>query len=607
MKTLFSVLMKAKEGKNIFCKTCGKAKNDGAFGVILKNIKFESSREKNFQILTKLLEVVSEKNLENEKKARSIESENKTFKPRKVVNIDEASEGLVHGFGETGLLIMKKIDQEDLSSKREIEKTTGKEKVQKKIGSDLQQRETHVVSDLGGNVEKYFKDEKSQNLSKLHDGNQRIHRLEKGQKNQGNLGIEKTKPADQPKRVTKEENKKAPFEVKIKNHLIHEESTPKDHTVYEKNNKNNKNDIFHPLNINLVTKKENLENVSVKKGKLSGKEVLPPSNHKNGPIKWENLQRLMNVRSGTTSMEDGKSLKRISQYSKASNSHWGVKQDRSSVTFSENTFVKKEEFAKEESMNKETRLFEKKIEQISHGKSKELESTKGLHTSSSFERSKEYLQIQESKYDSAKENHTGLRTKDTGNEKVQTNYKHYGKFDESTHRFAEKRGTFKFEEKGKLISFREVVDKGISELINQERAKRTYFVVEEKKTDVQSIPRIVEKMYVQKQEKAIVDLEPPKLGKLEVTITKENNNLKIVLKVHTDEAKHILEQDLPKLIDRFNERGFQTQVYIEKEENDDYLHRESNGQDRREEQREQKSKHEKHESSFEDLIEGVKT
>ncbi|PLV56792.1 flagellar hook-length control protein FliK [Thermotoga sp. SG1] len=168
--------------------------------------------------------------------------------------------------------------------------------------------------------------------------------------------------------------------------------------------------------------------------------------------------------------------------------------------------------------------------------------------------------------------------------------------------------SLKYEEKGKLMSFRELTDGRVQEMITRERAKSAYPLREVKRTDLQSVPRIVEKMYVQKQERATIDLEPPKLGKLEITITKENNELKIVFKVQTEEAKHILEHEIPKLVDRFNEKGLNAQVYVEREE-DDYLYQENNEGSAKDGRREQKNerRHSDERVSFEEFIEGVKT
>jgi len=168
--------------------------------------------------------------------------------------------------------------------------------------------------------------------------------------------------------------------------------------------------------------------------------------------------------------------------------------------------------------------------------------------------------------------------------------------------------SLKYEEKGKLMSFRELTDGRVQEMITRERAKSAYPLREVKGTDLRSVPRIVEKMYVQKQERATIDLEPPRLGKLEITITKENNDLKIVFRVQSEEAKHVLEHEIPKLVDRFNEKGLNAQVYVEREE-DDYLYQENNEGSAKEGRREQKNggRHSGEKVSFEEFIEGVKT
>jgi len=115
-------------------------------------------------------------------------------------------------------------------------------------------------------------------------------------------------------------------------------------------------------------------------------------------------------------------------------------------------------------------------------------------------------------------------------------------------------------------------------------------------------------MYYHKTERAVIDLEPPELGKLEITITKEENQLKIVFKVQTEEAKHVLEHDVPRLIERFNEKGFDVQVYVEKQE-EDYLYQENqNKEGNQRQQRESKNhKRETSGSLFEEFIQEVKT
>ncbi|MCD6551838.1 flagellar hook-length control protein FliK [Thermotoga sp.] len=169
--------------------------------------------------------------------------------------------------------------------------------------------------------------------------------------------------------------------------------------------------------------------------------------------------------------------------------------------------------------------------------------------------------------------------------------------------------SLKYEEKGKLVSFRELTDGRVHEMITRERAKSAYPVREMKRIDLPSVPKIVEKMYVQKQEKATINLEPPGLGKLEITITKENNDLKIVFKVQSEEAKHILEHEVPKLVDRFNEKGLHAQVYVERKEDDDYLYQESNSRNSRDDRREQRNGGRRNDEkvSFEEFFEGVKT
>jgi flagellar hook-length control protein FliK len=166
----------------------------------------------------------------------------------------------------------------------------------------------------------------------------------------------------------------------------------------------------------------------------------------------------------------------------------------------------------------------------------------------------------------------------------------------------------RYEEKGKIESYREITNREALEFLSQERAKQVYSLPELKRTETVHLPRFVEQMYFHKTERAVIDLEPPELGKLEITITKEENQLKIVLKVQTEEAKHVLEHDIPRLIERFNEKGFDVQVYVEKQE-EDYLYQENqNKEGNQRQQRESKShKRETSGSLFEEFIQEVKT
>jgi flagellar hook-length control protein FliK len=165
-----------------------------------------------------------------------------------------------------------------------------------------------------------------------------------------------------------------------------------------------------------------------------------------------------------------------------------------------------------------------------------------------------------------------------------------------------------YEEKGKIESYREITNREALEFLSQERAKQVYSLPELKRTETVHLPRFVEQMYYHKTERAVIDLEPPELGKLEITITKEENQLKIVFKVQTEEAKHVLEHDVPRLIERFNEKGFDVQVYVEKQE-EDYLYQENqNKEGNQRQQRESKNhKRETSGSLFEEFIQEVKT
>ncbi|KAF2959847.1 MULTISPECIES: flagellar hook-length control protein FliK [unclassified Thermotoga] len=167
----------------------------------------------------------------------------------------------------------------------------------------------------------------------------------------------------------------------------------------------------------------------------------------------------------------------------------------------------------------------------------------------------------------------------------------------------------RYEEKGKIESYREVTNREALEFLSQERAKQVYSLPELKRAETVHLPRFVEQMYFHKTERAVIDLEPPELGKLEITITKEENQLKIVFKVQTEEAKHVLEHDIPRLIGRFNEKGFDVQIYVEKQE-EDYLYQENQNKEENQRQQRENQKDHKREtlgSLFEEFIQEVKT
>ena len=60
-------------------------------------------------------------------------------------------------------------------------------------------------------------------------------------------------------------------------------------------------------------------------------------------------------------------------------------------------------------------------------------------------------------------------------------------------------------------------------------------------------------------EKAFVQLEPPKLGRVEIEILKEGDSLKIMLRVSTDEAREILEKGSKYLVTRLENMGFKVE------------------------------------------------
>ena len=81
-------------------------------------------------------------------------------------------------------------------------------------------------------------------------------------------------------------------------------------------------------------------------------------------------------------------------------------------------------------------------------------------------------------------------------------------------------------------------------------------VGEDRKITLESVIEKVKEMAQKRIEKAFVQLEPPKLGKMEIEILKDGDGLRITLKVSTNEAKEILEKGSKYLVARLENLGF---------------------------------------------------
>ena len=95
-------------------------------------------------------------------------------------------------------------------------------------------------------------------------------------------------------------------------------------------------------------------------------------------------------------------------------------------------------------------------------------------------------------------------------------------------------------------------------------------------------------------ERAVMDLSPPNLGRLEIQIEKQREVLKISMKVSNEEAKEIVEKGSKNLIARLNSMGFKVeefQVKVETERND---HSEQNFQHEQHERRRQQKEQQNH-------------
>ncbi len=88
------------------------------------------------------------------------------------------------------------------------------------------------------------------------------------------------------------------------------------------------------------------------------------------------------------------------------------------------------------------------------------------------------------------------------------------------------------------------------------------------------------------REKAVVELEPPRLGKLEIEVVKEGGKIRVEFKVASPEAKDMLEKKMDNLLSKLNNGGFSVErieVKFEKQEHlrdedGDYKEQDQNGQ-----------------------------
>ncbi len=99
--------------------------------------------------------------------------------------------------------------------------------------------------------------------------------------------------------------------------------------------------------------------------------------------------------------------------------------------------------------------------------------------------------------------------------------------------------------------------------VNVQDLSRTKDAVEVKidssKNEGITLDKVIEKvkeMIQKRTERAIVQLEPPRLGKMEVEILKEGEDLRIILKVSTNEAREVLERGSKYLVARLENLGF---------------------------------------------------
>jgi len=126
-------------------------------------------------------------------------------------------------------------------------------------------------------------------------------------------------------------------------------------------------------------------------------------------------------------------------------------------------------------------------------------------------------------------------------------------------------------------------------------------VGEDRKITLESVIEKVKEMAQKRIEKAFVQLEPPKLGKMEIEILKDGDSLRIILKVSTNEAKEILEKGSKYLVARLENLGFRIediQIKENSEESYDEKGERQNGEDDYRENREGEDKRRKFREIF---------
>ncbi len=132
--------------------------------------------------------------------------------------------------------------------------------------------------------------------------------------------------------------------------------------------------------------------------------------------------------------------------------------------------------------------------------------------------------------------------------------------------------------------FRKDIDSIVVRVEQQERA-----------SNLQTIVDTIRQMHNTTTEKAVVDLSPPNLGKLEIELVKQQEKLVITFKVVTDEAKEMLEKSSKDLISRLNTIGFkveQVEVKTLPKTEEDYLSRDQQEQEQNQEKRHKKQQEE---------------
>ena len=126
-------------------------------------------------------------------------------------------------------------------------------------------------------------------------------------------------------------------------------------------------------------------------------------------------------------------------------------------------------------------------------------------------------------------------------------------------------------------------------------------VGEDRKITLESVIEKVKEMAQKRIEKAFVQLEPPKLGRMEIEILKDGDGLRITLKVSTNEAKEILEKGSKYLVTRLENLGFRIediQIKENSEESHDEEGERQNGEDDYRENREGENKRRKFREIF---------